>query len=248
MERHHVAALVGYPSAIHFLARLCSDLCMSPALKAVLTTSETISPGVRETIERAFGCQVFDFYGAAERVCYIFTCDHGRYHVQSEYGLTEFLPMTGEYAGTARIVATGFWNLATPLIRYDTQDLVETATGDCPCGRQSPLVKKISGRTGDLVITPSGKHFAPTLMSSVSRQGRNILQTQIIQDRIDHLLITYVPSSRFTSADLREFQANMRSSLPSELTLDFRSVTRVEATSSGKTNLVISRIKERADQ
>ncbi len=125
MRNYKVKALNAYPSAAFFMAKGLLAKQQTLPLKAVLTTSETLEPSQRKLIEQAFECPVFDYYGSAERVCYIHTCEKGSYHILPEYGLTELIPAEGPNEGACRVVATGFWNLAMPLIRYDIGDLVQ---------------------------------------------------------------------------------------------------------------------------
>jgi phenylacetate-CoA ligase len=242
IHKYKVKAIVGYPASICFFAKVCHDMGIEVKLKAVLTTSETVTDSMRATITEVFGCRLFDYYGSAERVCYIFTCDKGSYHITPEYGLTELLPIAGADEQSFRIVGTGFWNMAMPLIRYDLGDSLIKTDEKCSCGRQFPVVRTIIGRTGDLIRTPSGKEFGPTLLARVAKGANNILASQIVQDRIDHLDILYVPSDHFTEVDLSDFKKHMSRHLPDELRLDYKQVDAVERTASGKTNLLISRI------
>jgi len=117
MKDFEVKAVAGYPSAISLLAKSCLEKGIDLKLRAVLTSSETLTSSMRKIIIDAFGCGVFDFYGSAERICYIFTCEHGSYHLIPEYGLTELVPAGSN--GRCRVISTGFWNLAMPLIRYE---------------------------------------------------------------------------------------------------------------------------------
>ncbi len=239
--KYKITALAGYPSSIYYFAQICKDLGSPIKLKAVLTTSETLADYMRSIITEAFGCQIFDFYGSAERVCYIFTCEHGKYHIIPEYGLTELIPCPDNQQ-TYEVVATGFWNYAMPLIRYNTGDVVELSDEACSCGRNFQTVKRINGRTGTFIQTPSGKKYSPTLMARVSKMAHNIFQTQIIQDSIDHISVTYVPNSKFTTDDLEELKKNMRDYLPSELKIDFQQTDSIIKTESGKTNLIVSKL------
>lgn len=244
MEHYRVKAIIGYTSSICFLAKACLDLGRKFKLKAALTTSETLNDYMRDTISGAFDCKVFDYYGAAERVCYIFTCECGSYHVIPEYGLTEFVPVEDSDISRCKIIATGFWNLGMPLLRYDIGDIVTVSKseGVCACGRAFPTVRSISGRTGDIIRTPSGREYGPTLMARVAKGANNILQSQIIQEKIDQITILYVPNRIFTEKDLSHFQKHMRHHLPSELTMHFKRVSAVERTGSGKINLLVSRL------
>ena len=242
MKRYRIKAIAGYTSSIYFLAGACRDLGLKIELKAALPTSETINEPVRLTIARAFECKVFDFYGAAERVCYIFTCEYGSYHIIPEYGLTELIPLHGPFEGLSKIVSTGFWNYAMPLIRYDTQDMLTESHTDCPCGRNFPVVESVCGRTGDVIRTPSGKEYAPTLLARVAKGAQHILGSQIIQDSIDHIVVGYLPGKQFSEEDLAYFKKHMTAHMPRELKIDFKEVNAVERTSNGKTNFVISRL------
>ncbi len=245
MKKYGVKAAVGYPSAINLLAQICLDSGIELSLKAVLTTSEILTSSMRETMTRAFGCRVFDFYGSAERVCYIQTCERGGYHVIPEYGLTEFIPVDRSDGRRCKIVSTGFWNMAMPLIRYDMGDIVITSDEICPCGRAFPPVESIDGREGDVIRTRSGRQMGVTLIIQllyVICGTKYIAESQIIQDSIDHLTIEYVPTAKFENKDLDDFRRLLAESLPSELRFDFKRVEAVQRTSSGKIRPVISHI------
>ncbi len=240
MKSYKIKALVGYPSAVSFLARVCIDSGLKLNLKAVLTSSETLTDSMRSAITEAFSCPVFDYFGSAERVSYIFTCEKGNYHVQSEYGITEFIP-DGD-SGTCKVVSTGFWNKAMPFIRYDMGDTVVASSEQCSCLRAFPVIKKIAGRQADVIKTPSGREFGAAILTHLLYGTDHILESQIVQDRLDHLFIDYVPGERFSTQDLKAFEGLIRHHLPTELTVEFRAVNSISRTSSGKIKPVVSKI------
>lgn len=245
MKRYNVKAVVGYPSAITYLANVCLDNRIELNLKAALTTSEALTPSMRKTIKLAFRCKVFDFYGSAERVCYIHTCPYGKYHILPEYGLTELIEIPGSAPRKYKIIATGFWNRAMPLIRYDTDDIVTKADKPCSCGRCSTSVDYIDGRGGDVIKTPSGKELGVTLLIQLLyvRCGtRYIAESQIIQDAIDHITIEYVPTENFTTYDLNNFTNRLTKNIDSELNFDMKKVNAVKRTKNGKIKPLISLI------
>ena len=110
LEEYDPVALQTYPSAVLFLAgmldsqgRRYGSASSSPRkLRAIVTSSETLLPEQRKLIERVFGCRVFDWYGSFERVAAIGTCEHGNYHLLSDYGHAEILDSEqgGEVIGT----------------------------------------------------------------------------------------------------------------------------------------------------
>lgn len=242
MNRYRVKAIVGIASAVYFLAKVSMDSGMRVELKAALTTSETLTEIMRETISEAFRCKVFDYYGAAERVCYIHTCEHKTYHIVPEYGYTELIPLSNPNTNQYKIIATGFWNMGMPLIRYDTGDIVTKSEVNCPCGRAFSTVKFISGRQTDIIRTPSGRIYGPTIVARVLKGTINILESQIIQDALNHITIKYVPNELFSEQDLSTFKKHVRNYLTEDLNIDIVRVATIPRTNTGKTKLIVSKI------
>ncbi len=243
LQRYKVKGIIGYPSSIYPLAQMCLDRRIPLHLDSVLLTSETLPPSHKEAIIAAFGCKIFDFYGAAERVCYIFMCEHGRHHIQPEYGLTELIPVNPE--GHCKIVATGFWSDAMPLLRYDTGDLALPAEASCPCGRAFPMVDRILGRQGDAITTPSGGQLGAAIMTHlvyVICGAGHLLESQVIQDAADHITIEYVPGEGCSPAFLAGFETRLREHLPADLRCSLKQVEAVQRTPGGKIRPIVSRI------
>jgi phenylacetate-CoA ligase len=243
IEDYGITNVIGYPSAVCLLAQSCLDSGIKLRLKSVLTSSETLTESMRNTIAEAFKCKVFDFYGSAERVCYIFTCEQGRYHIIPEYGLTELIPVSGGSEKKYRVISTGFWNRAMPFIRYEMGDLVVKSEDACPCGRKFVTIESISGRQADVVKTPSGRRFGAAILTHLLYGTNNIVESQIIQDTLNHLRIEYVPNERFSQVDLANMKALLVKHLPSELKVDLAKVAAVRRTESGKVKPIISQIE-----
>jgi len=242
IKEYKVKAIVGYPSAVYLLAHTCLDLGINIKLKSALMSSETMTEPMRNTIAEAFKCKVFDFYGNAERVCYIHTCEHGRYHVIPEYGLTELVPIDESDDIKCKVVSTGFWNMAMPLIRYDMGDIVTISDESCPCGRHFQVVESIEGREGVVIKTPSGREFGAAILTHLLYGTNHILESQIIQDSLDHITIEYVPDKDFYRDDLGAFEKLITRHLPDELKVTLKQVEKVKRTLSGKVKPVVSHI------
>lgn len=240
MRKYGVVALNAYPSAAFFMAKGLLEKKQTLPLKAVLTTSETLEPSQREVIEKAFECKVFDYYGSAERVCYIHTCEKGSYHILPEYGLTELLPAPAPNEGCCRVVATGFWNLAMPLIRYDIGDLVVPLEGTCSCGRAFPMVKRIIGREGTYIRTPSGRVLGAMAIEYIlarvlySMYNMPILEGQIVQEKDNLIVLEYVAMQTFTAEDEQRLLTLLREEIPAEMEVSVRKIDEMRQTVSGK--------------
>ena len=242
IKRYKVKAIDGYPSAVYLFARTCLDYGIELEMQSVLTSSETLTDSMRDTISKAFQCPVYDYYGSAERTCIIHTCEEGTYHIVPEYGVTELIGIDGSDDNRCRIVATGFWNKAMPFIRYDTNDIVVRGKEKCPCGRAYPVIKSIEGRQADVIKAPSGREYGSAILTHLLYGTNHIVESQIIQDALDHIRIEYVPGENFSTKDLSDFERLVNQHLPSELKVELRKVSSVARTESGKIKPVVSEI------
>ena len=241
MKSHRIAYMYVFPSVLNILCRAKEECGIDLRLRSIMTTAETLPRPLQERAQAVFGCRVFDNYGSSERVCYICSCEQGSYHVVPEYGYTEFLPVQGQ-SNRFRVVATGFWNYAMPLVRYDTGDIVSLASQPCSCGRQFAAVESIVGREGDIVKTVSGKEYGPAILTYLVRGTDHVLESRIVQDAMDHITIEYVPTGQFTESDLVSFHQSIKKHLPGELAYSLQRVQAIERSAGGKFRPVVSQI------
>jgi len=240
IKDYKVEVLVAYPSSAYMLAKGCLAEGISLPLRCVMTTAETLDDGKREVISRAFNCKVVDFYGSAERVCYIHTCEKGSYHIIPEYGLTELHPAEAPNEDCCRIVATGFWNMAMPLIRYDIGDLVRVSQDKCKCGRVFPVVDRIFGRDSNVITTPSGLTLGASAIECILARvlygmyEMPVLAGRVIQEADDLVTLEYVPTEKFSEKDAEQLQAILRKQVPAEMRVDIRRSKEIDRTPRGK--------------
>lgn len=161
LEAFDPVVIQAYPSSIAALANWLAGAgrpYRGRALRGVMTSSETLEPAVRRAVVAAFKVPVFDWYGQAERVVAIGTCEHGRYHVLTDYGGVELRRSRQE---GDELIGTSLNNTAMPLIRYCTGDTVITSPPQaCPCGRVFPVVDAVIGRREHILTLPDGRLVA----------------------------------------------------------------------------------------
>jgi len=249
IKDYGIKVVVGYPSAVYLIAKTCIESGFTLDLRVVMSTWEAMTEPMRNTITEAFGCKVYDFYGSGERVVAIHKCERESYHIIPEYGFTELIPMDGYEKGYYKIVSTGFWNKAMPLIRYEMGDVVAKGDDYCPCGREFAIVKSIIGKEGDVIRTPSGIHLGVTAVLQLlyiigGAEASNVLETQFVQDTLDHVIIEYVPGAKFSKDDLANMKDSASRCFPGDLKFDFKQVKRVRRTPMGKIRPIISHISE----
>ncbi|MBC8006865.1 MAG: phenylacetate--CoA ligase family protein [Prolixibacteraceae bacterium] len=231
-----------YPSSIGFLAgwmRSAGVRYRGKSLRGIVTSSESLSDERRREIEDAFGCKVFDWYGQFERVAAIGTCEHGRYHLLSDYSFVEMLP-AGD--GLYELVGTGFNNLSMPLIRYRCGDLVRPApaTQLCSCGRSFPLIEQVIGRVDDAVKLTDGRSIGR--LDHIFKDVEGILEAQIRQDRLDAITILVVPIAGFSDRTRDRLQSNVRHRLGDATNVEIRLVDAIPRTGNGKFKGVVCNV------
>ena len=207
----YVAALEGvdpvvihaYPSSIATLAAWLNARGRryeGRALQGVMTSSETMEPEVRAAVEQAFGVRVFDWYGQSERVAAIGTCEHGSYHVLTDYGGVALLDTDQPEA--CELVGTGLNNLAMPLVRYRTGDTVIPGGEACACGRVFPTVKTILGRQEKVITLPDGRMIG-RLDRIFQGHDRHLVEGQVVYRGHGRFLLRVVTTEGWSEADAR---------------------------------------------
>jgi phenylacetate-CoA ligase len=194
--------LRAYPSAACELATLVEETGIPVRFKAVITGSEMLYDFQRRRIESAFRARVFDFYSMAERVGFAAECQHGRMHVNPEYGIVEIVDEHGvPTSGEGTLVGTALHNRAMPLIRYRMGDTARWSAESCPCGRTYPVIEKIGGRLADQLYDLDGRAVNCTVIGFAFDGLKNVRKAQVVQTAADHWVIRIVPGPAYTAND-----------------------------------------------
>jgi phenylacetate-CoA ligase len=194
-----------YPSSIAALAawlNAAGRTYRGGALRGVMTSSETLAPDVRAAVEKAFRVRVFDWYGQAERVAAIGTCEQGNYHVLTDYSGVALLESDGG-EGNAEIVGTTLNNAAMPLVHYRTGDtVVPAAPADppCACGRVFPTIKAVVGRQEKIITLPDGRIIA-RLDRIFQGHDRHLVEGQVLYRGNAEFVLRVVTTDGFGDAD-----------------------------------------------
>ncbi len=238
MVDYNVAVIQAYPSSIITLAKyLASKNEFYPGkLKSILTSSETLSLEDRKIIEERFQCKVFDWYGLFERVAAISNCEHGRYHVLTDYSHVEFIPVAD---GKYEIVGTNFNNFLYPLIRYKTGDFVYLSEEtECPCGRNFPMIDRIEGRTGDYLLGDAGQKVF--ILNHIPKGISGLLACQFVQHSAQSIqILVVVNPAQFDSMERNKLIKNAQQRLGSKMNIEIKTVDSIPRTKNGKVKQAI---------
>lgn len=245
LERFKPKFIEGYPSTMFILASYLLNNKRTIPMKAVFTSAETLFPHQREAIESAFECKIFDYYGMAERVVFATECFvHDGKHLNFEYGITEVVDSNGnpvEFGTPGKMVGTSLNNYGMPLIRYQTNDVTSIKVGKCKCGLNHPLIEAITTKQEDIIITPEGKWISPSVLTHPFKPQKNIIESQIIQERSDLVIIKIVKNDFFDEDDKINLYNDLSERLGCRIEIKFEFVEVIPREKSGKFRWVISK-------
>lgn len=127
-------------------------------LRKGLLGAEPWSESMRKFIHDEMGIEAYDIYGTSEQAGPMFTecTERNGIHVAGDIMLVEIIdPDSGEpveNGDKGEMVVTMLQKEAMPMIRYRIRDISCLMEDECACGRTSPRIGRISGRTDDMLI------------------------------------------------------------------------------------------------
>lgn len=189
--------LRGYPSSLYIFTLLLQENNVKiNQIKTLVTSSESLLPKYRRTIENYWGVNVIDWYGQNERTVTVQQCSHGNYHNNDEYGIVEL-------DSDNQIIATSLLNDMMPFIRYSTGDIAipnKTNVSQCKCGRTLSIpFFGIEGRSDDLLEKANGTKVPSINIYTFMHEFDKINQFKVVQN-IDYSLdVLLVASEKLTT-------------------------------------------------
>ena len=234
-----------YPTSLEALCRLTAEQGIALRAPLVLTSSEVLSPAVRELATRTLGSAVLDYYGQAERVCFAYSLSPGEYRFLPGYGFVELVAREVETEHELfEIVGTPLWNPAMALVRYRTGDLIRLPRGTGAAEREALCLglqtfAGVLGRDADILIAPDGTRL--TGIDHFQRGVDRVARIQVIQESLDRVRILVLPRPGYRGDDRDALLRNIRAKLPSTMRVEIEQVTELERTPLGKTPFVIRR-------
>lgn len=170
--------------------------------KYLLSSGAMLDSYTKKYAEDAFGTRVLDYYGSTEAGPLAFECLEGNYHVHSDFVNMEFLDEDNKpvaFGEPGHTIVTKLYGQGTPIIRYTGIDDIAIPMEDqCSCGINTQIIKKIEGRSTDLIVLPNGKALSPLSITGIPAKIMEELNTykieqfQIIQHKVDEIELLIV--------------------------------------------------------
>jgi phenylacetate-CoA ligase len=225
--------------------------------RTVITSAEMLFDPMRKTIQKAFGCPVFDYYGSREIGAIASECEmHSGHHISAENVVVEFAE-NGKHVEPGQsgvLLLTGLRNYGMPFIRYEIGDVGEPSDETCSCGRGLPLMKAIKGYESQFLgvrdkssgrIIPISSHidFFIDLLKSPPPNYR------IIQESLSHVVIKIVAKGKnYSDEDVDLLVRELRDCLGNDVEIEVQFVDTLPPLPSGKRSPVISKVNPFQDE
>jgi len=219
MQDYKTTALVGTPSYALRLAKYMEEAGIDPkslSLKLGLFGGEPFPETMRQEIEERLFITATDNYGVSEVMGpgVSAECLHKNgLHLYEDHFIAEIIdPQTLQVlppGTTGELVLTTLTKEAFPLIRYRTRDITALDYSPCPCGRTLIRMKKVLGRTDDIVIIKGVKVF-PSQVEAILMEMEGVEpHYQLIADRqegIDTLEVRVEVNEQVFSDEIKNLQ------------------------------------------
>jgi phenylacetate-CoA ligase len=157
------------------------------SVKRAWFTGEMLPPSLRRVFEEKYRLATFQAYAVTEpggAIAYECQARSGL-HLMDDYIVEIVDPQTGRQLDPGQvgeIVVTPIHNRSWGLLRFGTGDMSSIVTTPCPCGRTSPRLTGIVGRTGDAVKV-RGMFIVTRQVEQIINSFEAVSKFQIIVDR-----------------------------------------------------------------
>ncbi len=244
MHRHRPVWLTGYAVSNYLLARYILEQDLEvPPLRAVVTTSEKVTREMRQVMERAYACRVYEEYSSVENAAFASECERGRLHVSSDATVVEILRPDGTACAPGEdgeVVGTSLFRRLQPLVRFRVGDHARWAAKICPCGRPFPVIEEVVGRTEDVVVGPDGRRMVRFHGIFLDLPG--VREGQIIQEEVDSIRVRVAAAEDYDRATDEEIASRLRRRLGERMRIVVEPVEAIPRSPAGKFQAVVSRL------
>ena len=239
LEKRGLRWIHGYPSHISKLAALILEKEQPLySIKWVTTGAEGLVGNQLRLIRKAFpNAMIGEHYGQNEGVAIMNRDSDRGWETVDRFSYIEFIPIDRNNPDLCRIVGTGFFNRAFPLVRYDTGDLATVERGS---DGQIVKILSIDGRTSNTIKQPSGHEITEAALSIVLHDFDSIKEAQFHQVASDSLELWVVKGKDYSAEDEKNLMTSLKKAFDDNMTVSIKYVEAVERTKTGKLRLVIT--------
>ncbi|MFY0604298.1 MAG: phenylacetate--CoA ligase family protein [Flavobacteriaceae bacterium] len=244
-EENKIEYLVGYAMSNYFLADFIEKSGLkAPKLKAVITSSEKLTPEMRATFKRVYGCKTFDSYSGVESCGLISEDDVGNFLFSPDTGIIEVLNKNLKEVSDGdlgEVVSTGLLNFDQPLIRYRIGDSARKSKDQIVRSNIAmPVFDEIMGRVEDVIITSDGKKMVRFHSIFIDIVG--LVFGQIVQKSMNDFALNLVVGKNYDKTISERILKKRMNTQLGEITIKINYLDEAPKNNNGKFRAVISEV------
>jgi phenylacetate-CoA ligase len=241
IEKYRTPILQAYPSALYNMALIIKEygLTLDHTFNCLMFGSEPLYDFQRELFKEVFKTEISHWYGLGEKVALAGNCNfNDKFHIYPQYGMVEVLDQKGipvNEGQVGEIVGTGYWNYATPFIRYKTMDFAELGANHCSdCSLQYQLLNRVEGRLQEYIVGEKYKLIALTGVSIICGKFKDVFQFRFYQDTVGKIIFKYIKKDIVEKVDETLIHDSLKSKLGEEFDIKVEQVDEISRTKQGK--------------
>ncbi|MGI6113435.1 MAG: phenylacetate--CoA ligase family protein [Mahellales bacterium] len=219
MKDFGTTVLACTPSYALYLAETMEEMDIKPGqlrLRYGIFGAEPWTDNMRREIETRLGISAIDIYGLSEVTGPGVACEcqyKDGLHIFEDHFIPEIIdPDTGEvlpHGSEGELVITTIEKEGIPVIRYRTKDITSLIEEPCRCGRTHIRMKKVVGRTDDMLIIRGVNVFPSQIESILVDIGDTQPHYQLVVNRegnLDTLQVLVEVSQSLFSDEVRRLE------------------------------------------
>ncbi len=219
MQDYKTTTLVSTPSYALLLARYLEKEEIRPqslSLKRGLFGGEPCPESMRKEVQERLLIDALDNYGVSEVMGpgVSAECEHKNgLHLYEDHFIPEIIdPQTLKVlppGAEGELVLTTLTKEAFPLVRYRTRDITSLDYSPCPCGRTLVRMKRVLGRSDDIIVIKGVKVF-PSQVESILLEVEGVEpRYQLLVEQVegaDTLELKVEVHEKFFSDEIKNLQ------------------------------------------
>ncbi len=232
----YTTSIVAFANFLKDKNIILKDIC--PTLKVCVVTAEILFEQDRILLKKYLGVPIVNEYGASELDIIAFENPNGEWDINTNTMFIEILNENNQilpFGQEGRVVITSFYNKAHPFIRYDLGDIgiIELKNNN---GKL--ILKKLIGRSDDIVLLSSGKKCLGWTFSYVTKnlidENGSVKEFLVRQTSFNSFDIEYVSKEELNKYQISKIKDGIEKFLEPNLNINIQRKDFLQRSKSGK--------------
>ncbi|MDB5334712.1 MAG: CapK related-protein [Planctomycetaceae bacterium] len=250
MNGYRAEVIVAYTNSLYDFALFLKRESLVPVSpRSIIVGAEKLHDFQRTLIEEVFRAPVFETYGSREFMLIGAECDkHTGLHLSMENLLVEVLDEDGSPTPAGQegnVVITDLFNYGMPFVRYVSGDRAIAGFETCSCGRGLPLLKKVVGRSVEILTAPDGRRVSGLFIPHLMKEFPAVRRFQVVQQELDLIDVKLVVEGSLADADRELMLSELRRFMGTDVHFNLQFMDHIPLTAAGKMKVVVNAIGSR---